>query len=550
MEKQTLIIEVGDRITKVATVSKRGQTSSLHKSMFFETPPQSVLDGQVTQPEVFANALNENLAKNQMTEAKSVIFVLASPKIVSRKIHLPPVKERQIASVILANASTYFPIDLANYQICHTMLENVEGDKPGFKLMVMAVPKQLMAAYEKLAEIAGLSIQSFDTVANTQYQLFHDLNVSGVTMFLSLGSRQSLVTFMQNNALLLQHAMPFGGDEYLNLAMSAIEKNEDKYSFVLNNSEIPSWVADHIPKQRFDDISNRFSSAVTRLIDFFKSSNRNMDIDRIILVDTCCGISGIKKALATSTSIEVYSIEEISGYNSIVTGAKVGFNIAIASALVRPLDLLPMSDKKGGSLGKRGGVRKKSAVSATMTFFVGFIVLSIGVTAYSAIYYFISASANSAAQKELDSLSYVQESYDLYIEYQMIRQSFEQLEQQAVNKNADLRAFLEELEQKMPTRLLLLSASCDEFGVTLNITTSTMEDAATTLKQLRTFESIKQIEIGGVSEAVDDTGLSVVSFSVVCSYDPPIELQQPSLEGDLTLEGEMEQDLEQGLEGI
>ncbi len=545
MDRLTLCIEVSDKITKAALVSKRGTVSSMHKSMYFETPPQTVLDGQITAPEVFSSTLKEKLANHGMAETKDVIFVLTSPKIVSRKISLPPVKERQIDSIISANASTYFPIDLASYQISYTMLENIEGDKPGFRVMVMAVPKQLMSSYEKLAELSGLELQSFDVYTNSQYQLFHDLNVAGVTMFISLGSRQSIATFMQNNALLLQHAMPFGGDEYLNLALPSVDRDQDKYSYILDMSDNPTWVGDNIPRQRFEEVSARFAGAVTRMIDFFKSSNRNMDIERIILVDTCSGIAGIKKALAAETGVDVYTIEDIAGYGAVIAGSKVGFYVSIASAMIKPLDANINNAKKS----KTGGMAKKARVSsktATMTFFIGFLLLSLGIGAYGGIYYFISFAENSAAQNRIEELAYVQEAYDLYLEYDVIRENFELLEEQAVGYNAGLRDFLEELEQKMPSRLLLLSASCDEFGVTLNITTSTMEDAAMTLSQLRSFETIKHLSIGGVSEDAGDGGVPIVTFSVVCAYELP-ETEQvttPTEGEELSLEEQAELDLD------
>ncbi len=545
MDRLTLCIEVSDKITKAALVSKRGTVSSMHKAMYFETPPQTVLDGQITAPEVFANTLKEKLASHGMSETKDVIFVLTSPKIVSRKISLPPVKERQIDSIISANASTYFPIDLASYQISYTMLENIEGDKPGFRVMVMAIPKQLMSSYEKLASLSGLELHSFDVYTNSQYQLFHDLNVAGVTMFISLGSRQSIATFMQNNALLLQHAMPFGGDEYLNLALPSVDRDQDKYSYILDMSDNPTWVGDNIPRQRFEEVSARFAGAVTRMIDFFKSSNRNMDIERIILVDTCSGIAGIKKALATETKVDVYTIEDIAGYGAVIAGSKVGFYVSIASAMIKPLDVSISNAKKS----RTGGIAKKSKVSskaATMTFFIGFLLLSIGVAAYGGIYYFISVAENSAAQNRIEELAHVQEAYDLYLEYDIIKQNFEALEQQSVNYNAGLRAFLEELEQKMPSRLLLLSASCDEFGVTLNITTSTMEDAAMTLSQLRSFETIQHLSVGGVAQDVGDAGIPVVTFSVVCAYELPEteQVDAPTEGEELSLEEQAELDLE------
>ncbi len=92
--------------------------------------------------------------------------------------------------------------------------------------------------------------------------------------------------------------------------------------------------------------------------------------------------------------------------------------------------------------------------------------------------------------------------------------------------NAQLTAFLEELEVKMPTEILALSASCDEVGVSMNIETTSMEAVALTLSQLRTFESIDSLSISAISEDTDDLGFVRVSFSLSCFYKPvpvPVE---------------------------
>ena len=70
----------------------------------------------------------------------------------------------------------------------------------------------------------------------------------------------------------------------------------------------------------------------------------------------------------------------------------------------------------------------------------------------------------------------------------------------------------------MPTSMLLMSAVCDEQGVTMNIVTPGLEEANVVIKQLRSFESIKQMTISTITENTDEGGVSSATFSIRCSY--------------------------------
>ena len=106
----------------------------------------------------------------------------------------------------------------------------------------------------------------------------------------------------------------------------------------------------------------------------------------------------------------------------------------------------------------------------------------------------------------------------IYEAYQITEATLQQLRAYSDGKNAYLVEFLEEMERKMPTSMLLMSAVCDEQGVTMNIVTPGLEEANVVIKQLRSFESIKQMTISTITENIDEGGVSSATFSIRCSY--------------------------------
>ena len=64
---------------------------------------------------------------------------MASAKVASREVLLPPVKDNRIKTVIETNAADYFPVDMSNYRVSYSLLERVTGDNPGCRVLVMFI---------------------------------------------------------------------------------------------------------------------------------------------------------------------------------------------------------------------------------------------------------------------------------------------------------------------------------------------------------------------------------------------------------------------------
>lgn len=75
----------------------------------------------------------------------------------------------------------------------------------------------------------------------------------------------------------------------------------------------------------------------------------------------------------------------------------------------------------------------------------------------------------------------------------------------------------------MPSSILVLSATCDSKGVTMNITVPSFNEAAVVISQLRSFDSIAVIQVSTIAEKKDEAGATTASFSVSCGYPAPQE---------------------------
>lgn len=75
------------------------------------------------------------------------------------------VKKNKIQSIIEANATDYFPIDVSKYMLSYSVIDveaektpNSKEENKQYHLMVYAAPKAISAAYREFAENAGLTM--------------------------------------------------------------------------------------------------------------------------------------------------------------------------------------------------------------------------------------------------------------------------------------------------------------------------------------------------------------------------------------------------------
>ena len=139
---KVLTIEItNESITIVEVSPSTKKQTVVHNALIFETPEDAYEDGALRDIEKIAAAIKEQLEANGVTN-KNAIFILSSTKAVNREVLIPDVKENKVKGIVAANASEYFPVNVEDYIVSHTILEHVvnEDKSKQLKLMVVAAP--------------------------------------------------------------------------------------------------------------------------------------------------------------------------------------------------------------------------------------------------------------------------------------------------------------------------------------------------------------------------------------------------------------------------
>ncbi len=523
MAVKVLNIEVGKRMCKVCVSEKKGKAFSISDSFVFDTPDGAVVDGQIVSEITLGDKIKEELSNREIT-ANEVYFSIASSKIASREISIPAVKDEQIKSIVTTNASEYFPVDVSKYSIDSLLLERVDDE---CRVLVVAVPIIIVESYIALADYVGFAIKALDFGANSQYQVLRGIKGEGVTMYVTVDADSSSVIFAEEGNLLMQRSLSFGGDEMICEYLAAKGEEESNYLKALDelcvSAEKPELAED---VSEYSSSLDRLVGSLARSVDFFRGGKyADKEITRVVLMGSCCHLAGLKEKIADSVGVETEWLEEVPDIQSLANSiGSISVFIGCLGARMAPMSFLP-SDYV-----KRVGGSKKVVNNENFGYFIiaGCLIVALVLVGFPLVKNLVNKSKLKKVETEISELEYAKDKYDAYVRYTNGKKDMESFVDSSITNNANLLAFFGELEAKMPSNLNLLSASCTEESVSLNITVPSFKEAAEAIRQLRSFESIDVITVSAMSES-GDNGASLVTFTVNCAYPVP-ETEPPTTE--------------------
>ena len=532
---KVLTIDItNESITITEVTASEKKTSTVHNAIIFETPEDAYEDGFIRDKERIAEAIKSQLAANGITN-KNAIFVLTSTKIVNREVLVPFVKENKIKGIINANSSEYFPVNIEDYTVSHSVLETVTDEENNKQLRVLAVaaPTSMVRSYYEVAALAGLKVVALDYIGNAMLQLIKTQTSENMTtMVIQLGSESTVLNIVKGDILLLQRTVPYGTNVVVNEVMDAKCVDATTAMTLLQNERLITV--------DFDDnaITGSFRYLINnigRVMDFFASKNPDKPIDDVFLTGDGALIKGIDGLFKVQLNVSTRVMDSL--FN-IKFDPKIDLKIYNPVYLMVPIGaaFAPM----GFTISEGGASGKKEGQMDTTPLVVAFLILAVlvagGLTAVSFV-------LKNQAQTELDDvnkkIASIQDIETIVKDYENAESVYVDamsMYSYTKNLNENVVTFITALEEKMPKGTDITAFESDSTGVSISGTAAEYDDIAGLAISLKEIDCIDNSFIGSITENVDeDTGKITYDFTVTCIYVDASAADADTTETDATL---------------
>lgn len=576
MAERVLSVEMGYSLTKVCEIERNGKTPKIFASFVIPTPEGMLRDGAVEINNEFVNQFLRMMTVKRIKTRKTV-FTISSSKIATREASVPYVKENKIIDVVRANLSDYFPVDLNQYLFSHSVLaiereevkaieteaaaeidENAEdtgkkkkskpqspalGKPIGYKLLLLAAPKQLIQSYERLADAIGLEVDSIDYNGNSIYQAAKEECKDGVQLIIKVDERSSLLMVLEDGVTALNRTIPYGIDEALNTLSQCTELGEtSSYEKALevarrktvilssfddgseSKADIPSTSDEQIKaeKRAVTESLRPLVGGILRVIDYYNANHSERPIEKMFVTGIGADFSGLSTLMTKEAGLKIKNLTHLAGIDieKVFKDLTYGEYVTCIGAAIAPLRFY--ADHEEQAAGGKG----KGALSNVDTTIIALVVCGVCVVAsivmilVSLIPYLKEKKLKEGYEATITSL---QPAYDVYLQYLSEEANVEYLrliDNATINRNTELITFIENLEDVMPEHFYIDNMEATEEGITIDAIVATKDEVACCLDKIEELELFAYADITSVTFAENDLGEIQYEFTVEMYYAP------------------------------
>lgn len=549
MSKKVISIETGIWWTKVAVVDANKKSPQVYDAFSFRTPEHAIEDGYIRDKENFARCLKEELAKHQITE-KNVLFSINSSKVITREICIPYVKDNQVDGIVTAQAREYFPMDVSNYTISYRKMDLVENEQgKQLKLLLVAIPDNLLSNYCSFAETAGLEIETFEYIGNSAVSFMNN-HFSEDAVIVQIEEQATIISMVSNKKIVFQRITPYGYGTSLAAVLDhsvlGVKDEYEAYEFLRthdvlhdmpNVSEFAASGIEDVEQRKevleeaYADIKEALSyhiRVVYTALDYYKNQSKGEFYGKLHLLGDGVQFAGIQKMFMTEIPLQF----EAGNYYALIHHSKANFALdsaletrpgsylSVIGAAIHPIKITPKEWKEREN--------KKNTLQSAYVIFTVVAFISVVLILVGTIRKFVAVSEQKRLETKIAELSYIQEIYEENSEVCAKAEQFEAFDEITKTENEKLAELIAYLENELPTAMTVQSVVIVEDSITLNVTCDKKLTAAQMLMNFYNIPFLGNVSIPSMAEAEDASGNTIWQFSVLANYvEPPVELEVP-----------------------
>lgn len=534
-----LSIEAEASQIRVAEVEVRGKKGRIYNCFCIPAPQGAVEDGQIRDTKTLGENLKAELSQRKI-KTKKVYFATGSTRIASREVRIPFVKANRIQSIVEANATDYFPIDVSKYVLSYSVVD-VESQKSEdgkeetkqYHLMVYAAPKAISAAYSEFAENAGLTMTGITYTGDSIYHSVKDEYAKGTHILVKVEYTGTSITIIRDGELTLQRNINYGVDSAAETVRAFPEFGDrldanEALDVLCSRKCINPFLDMESFDEEISDEDRKLETAraevteslrylignISRIMDYYISRHTDTNFDSIV----CCGlgaqVKGLMQLLTNELGQQVDVLQEFK--NFALPASRDTQEVCLYAAVLSPgtsgVNLMDKVNRKKNE--------KKETLSGAIIICVVGTVAGVVLTVAGYANRIYQQHEQERLNQRISEESSIEEIYSAYTNAKAQYDNYQNMYQYTNTPNEGLKTFIEELEEKMPSDITVENFSSTGTQVSFSMRVGSKSAAENTIMQLRTFESLSTVTTTGIDEAEDGT----VSLSVLCTYSDPAPL--------------------------
>jgi type IV pilus assembly protein PilM len=309
-KRKVVAFDIGSSTIKIVEGMYYKKDLIIYKYVTVATPKGSVIDGEVKKEEELKNRLLKVLKENGI-KAKHAICTTNSSLIINREISIPKVEPEEMDTVIRYEIQQYLPINLEDYILQGTILNEKEtDDAKKLDMRVIAYPEKIARGYYNLLLKLDLKPYALDVNYNavSKFINFTGINnefenkLDDAIAFIDFGANTIDVNIYKNGHLDFTRIIKDCGNE---IDEMLLERNQLQESEIENLKRNNIDLMDELePINIFTkQIVDEWIEKIEKIIQFYKNRNVDNKLESIVVFGGSSKIRGIAEYMTDRLDI-------------------------------------------------------------------------------------------------------------------------------------------------------------------------------------------------------------------------------------------------------
>jgi type IV pilus assembly protein PilN len=397
------------------------------------------------------------------------------------------------------------------YIIQYTVLEKVEDQgQEKIKLMVAAVPSEVVESYYGLAKALGLKVAFVDYAGNSTYQIMKQQIGPEVSLVIQVENDGTVINIFKDNVLQLQRNVPYGKSMLVNAVM---EKYGLKYEAATTKLQNETLLHSRFDGDEVTESLRYMASNINRVIDYYVSRNR-LSIQKAYLIGHSTSIKGFATLLSNELNMPIEKVERLKNIaldkKAYVEEATLTSYVTNLGAVIDPVDFIPKRLIESGA--------RKENTKTLIVGFVGALVVSALLVLIPLVQVVALNAEIGSLNKSIKKLSIIN---DVVNEYYSAKDKYNDIAAfAALTSDSDdaLQDFVDYLEKSMPSDITIQSFNVASGAITVNGTAGSKSSVAKFIQELQKNSSVLNVDAPTITETKDNAGTIEVTFSLSCTF--------------------------------
>jgi type IV pilus assembly protein PilM len=335
-KKTTVGLDIGSGLIKVAVIDHSRKQPELVKVAVVPLLADAIVEGEVMDPGIVAEAIQSALAAADV-KGKKVVTAVGGRDVIIKKIQIERVKEQQARELMRWEAEQHVPFDMESVELDFQILDP-HDDGVEMSVLLVAAKRELIESKLRILTDAGLESGMVDVDAfalHNAFEMNYPEAMRGIVALVNIGHDVTNINILEDGVPILTRDITVGTRRFREDLQRERGISADEAQQLLQGYDRSAHL-DAVLEGRGEEIA----VGIERAAAFLASSSRSAGSVRAIY--TCGGgarIPGLSDALADRLRLSVQQANPLTNLHIRDGALDALVTDEVASLLMLPIGL-------------------------------------------------------------------------------------------------------------------------------------------------------------------------------------------------------------------